>query len=506
MVQTEVKPPGDRAAREQAIRDTMQELVTQPWVRDLFLQVSERQAGSNRIVEQLRPLHAASHAFRPFLAPPLPVVTADARGGCITDVDGTTYIDCHLGFSAQALHGHNPEPVVEYVRDRLGGGAGNGNVHGIELELARLLSEILPHCETFAFLNSGSEAVRAAIRLTRAHTRRRMVAKFEGTIHGSDELAVHNTAFWYHGQPLAPFPPVERDGIARVSSDAGVPVRGPEDLLVLPNDTAQAVALIERHAGDLACVLAEPAASSFPFPEVTVPMVREVALACRRLRVPFILDEVLTGFRWGIGGAAQRFDIPADLYCYGKVLSGLGLPLSAVAGRSDLLRLAQTSGISIFDAGEKTGLAGTHTGNVLALCASYASLSLLREQGDAYYDLTRAKVATISRRLAEFRSAHGIPLRLVGFGDFMGAFQFLDRESYDDYRDFAEAANPALFLLTLMLRLRGVYMLSSPLLFTGGAHDEAQTTAIVDAVLDSVLELQRHRYPFSLSFSSVLST
>lgn len=492
----------ERALREDSIRGAMQELLTQPWVGELYSTVYERQAGSGQLVEQLRRRSAASHAFRPFLAPPLPIAIDAAQGGRVTDVDGNTYIDCHLGFSAQTLHGHNPEPVVDYVSDRMRHGVGNGNLAPIELELAGLLGEILPHCETFAFLNSGSDAVRAAIRLTRASTGRRMVAKFEGTIHGSDELAVHNTAFWCHGQPLAAFPPIGDDGIGRVSADAGVPTVAPSDLLVLPNDTATAIELIERHAADLACVLAEPAASSFPFPDATVPMVREVALACRRLQVPFVLDEVLTGFRWGIGGAAETFDIPADLYCYGKVLSALGLPLSAVGGRSDLLGQTQTTGVSIFDAGQKTALQGTHTGTYLAQCASYASLSLLRSKGQAYYDETRTKVATIQDRLARFRAEHDIPLRLVGFGDFMGAFQFLPEQSYTDYRTFAESANPAQFLLTLMLRRRGVYMLSSPLLFTGGAHSQSDIDTIIGAVTDSALEMQRNGFPFSLSFAS----
>lgn len=501
MVDTAVRETDSRAVREDAIRSAMQELITQQWVVDLYRDVYERQAGSGQLIEELRRRSAASHALRPFLAPPLPIAATEAHGGLITDVDGTTYVDCHLGFSSQALHGHNPEPVVDYVADRMRHGVGNGNLHPIELELAELLAGILPHCDTFAFLNSGTDAVRAAIRLARARTGRRLVAKFEGTIHGSHELAVHNTAFWYHGQPLAPFPPVTADGVMPLSSDPGVPAAGPDDLLVLPNDTAAALELVERHAQDLACVLAEPAASSFPFAETTVPMVRQVAVTCRDLGVPFILDEVLTGFRWGIGGAAQRFDIPADLYCYGKVLTGLGLPLSAVGGRSDLLNQSQTTGVSIFDAGQKTSLQGTHTGTYLAMCASYASLSLLREQGEAYYDETRAKVARIRERLAGFRDRTGIPIRLVGFGDFVGAFQFLARDSYDDYRVFAESANPALFLLTLELRRRGVYMLSSPLLFTGGAHRSNDIDTIIDAVEDSSLEMQRNGFPFSLSFA-----
>lgn len=486
-----------------SVQHAMLELLGRPWVKDIFRQVRDRQPGSAAVVDEVRSLHPASHMLRPFLAPHLPPVMAEASGGRIVDVDGNEYIDCHLGFSAQSLHGHNPEPVVEYVRDRMARNIGNGNLHPLERDLARLMREFVPHCEKFAFLNSGTEAVRTAIRLARARTGRRKVAKFEGAVHGSNELTVHNSAFWYHGNPTVPFPAIGPGGIEPVPFEAGVPKAAPADLLVLPNDATAAVELIERHAGELACVLAEPALSSFPFPEVTVPLTKEVALACRRLGVPFVLDEVLTGFRFGPGGAAAAFGIPADLYCYGKVMSGLSIPISAVGGPAEIMDLAQTSGRYAADLGNKVSVAGTHTANHLALCASYATLSLLMDKGDAYYDETRAKVALVRERLAAFRAEHGVPLWLTGFGDFMGGFQVLPRESYTDYREYAGAVNPALFLLTLLLRVRGVHTLNSPIFFTGGAHDKSDIETVLAAVVDSALTMKRNGFPFEVSYNTL---
>ncbi|MFI7441580.1 aminotransferase class III-fold pyridoxal phosphate-dependent enzyme [Nonomuraea indica] len=481
------------------VRNAMHDLLGQQWVKDLFQEVRARQPGSGAVVEEVRSLHPASHMLRPFLSPQLPPAMAEASGGRIVDVDGNEYIDCHLGFSTQSLHGHNPEPVVAYVRDRMRTGVGNGNLHPLERDLALLMREFVPHCEQFAFLNSGTEAVRTAVKLARAHTGRRMVAKFEGAVHGSYDLAVHNSAFWYHGHPAVPFPPIGPDGVGRTPFEPGVPTAGPDDLLVLPNDTAAAVELIERHAAELACVLAEPALSAFPFPEVTVPTTREVALTCRRLGVPVVLDEVLTGFRFGPGGAARAFDIPADLYCYGKVMSGLAIPISAVGGRAEIMERARTSGRYAADLGGRVSVAGTHTANHLALCASYATLSLLRDKGEEYYAETRAKVTLIRERLAVFRAEHGVPLWLTGFGDFMGGFQLLPKESFTDYREYAGAVNPALSLLSLMLRLRGVYTLNSPVFFTGGAHDKADIETVVAAVTDSMLTMRRNGFPLDLT-------
>ncbi|MGP3977342.1 aminotransferase class III-fold pyridoxal phosphate-dependent enzyme [Streptomyces sp. 8N114] len=481
------------------IESLVADLLTQSWVTDLFTELTERQQKSMAISGQVREKSVSSHAFWPFHAPQFPLVTTEAAGCRITDADGHTYLDSHLGFGAQALFGHNPPAVVEAVREVLGRSTGNGYLHPVEQQLTTLLGEFVPHCEKFAFLNSGTDATAAAIRLTRAHTGRRMVAKFEGALHGVHDLAAHNTAFWYHGHPVEPFPATGPQGVAPLPALTGVAPAPPSELLILPNDTEAALALIEQHREELACVLGEAVSSSYPYEEHTVPLIRQVAERCRALRVPFVLDEVLTGFRYGPSGAAGHFGIPADLYCYGKVVTGLGLPLSVLGGRAELLEHMLTSGLALTDLGRKTCVQTTHAGNHLSLAASYASLSLLREQGDAYYVRTRAKVARVRSRLAAFRAETGVPLRLLGFGDFIGSFGFTAEESYADYREFAGAVNPiALFLLTLMLRRRGIYALSLPMLFTGDAHGDVDVDMICGAVIDSAREMARNGFPFVL--------
>ncbi|GGQ81125.1 aminotransferase class III-fold pyridoxal phosphate-dependent enzyme [Couchioplanes azureus] len=481
------------------IETLVADLLAQRWVIDLFTELGDRQRQSTEVAAQVRERAATNHVFWPFHAPQFPLVVADAAGSRITDIDGNSYLDTHLGFGAQALFGHNPPAVTEHVRELLGRSTGNGYLNLTELQLVDLLEQFLPHCQKFAFLNSGTDATAAAIRLARAHTGRRLVAKFEGALHGVHDIAAHNTAFWYHGHPAAPFPESGPGGIAPLPALTGVAPAPATELLILPNDTDAALALIEAHRHELACVLGEAVSSSFPYAEHTVPMIRAVAQRCRELRVPFVLDEVLTGFRYGPSGAGAHFDIPADLYCYGKVVTGLGLPLSIVAGRADIIENAQTSGLSLTDLGSKTCVQTTHAGNHLSLAASYASLTLLHDAGDAYYQRTRAKVSRVQDRLASFRSETGIPLRLLGFGDFIGSFGYVAQESYADYREFAAAVNPlGLFLLTLMLRRRGVYTLSLPMFFTGDAHSDADVDEVLDAVLDASRELDKHGFPFVL--------
>ncbi len=480
-----------------AARQLVDDILGQPWVADLVTELAERQRRSAELAAQVRELSVTNDVFLPFHAPPFPLVVTEARGSRLLDVDGNSYLDLHLGFGGQSLWGHNPPRVVEFVREQLAGSTGNGYLNPIELDLVRLMRELVPHCEKFAFLNSGTDATNAAIRLARAHTGRRLVAKFEGCWHGVHDVAAHNTAFMAHGHPLIqPFPEIGENGIPRMPAFAGV---APGEVLVLPHRIEAAIDLIDRNRDQLACVIADPACQSYPFLDQTIPEVKAVSERCAQLGVPFILDEVLTGFRFGPAGAAGHFGIRADLYTYGKVVSGLGIPLSAVGGRAELLDRLLTSGLPLTDIGRKTFAGNTHSGSQLALAASYASLSLLREAGDAYYERTRAKVAKVQQRLAAFREETRIPLRLLGFGDFAGTVGFIAEDSYDDYRRFAAAVNPiGLFLLTLMLRRRGVYTLSLPMFYTGDAHSDADIDELCRAVTESALELDKHGFPFIL--------
>jgi glutamate-1-semialdehyde 2,1-aminomutase len=489
---------------EPPVRDTrgtdelVADLLAQPWVIDLFTELEQRQQSSLELAEQVLRHTVTNHVFLPFHAPMFPLAVAEAQGSRLTDLDGNTYVDAHLGFGGQSLWGHNPPAVVDFVREQAGRSTGNGYLNPIELKLGELLTELIPHCERFALLNSGTDATNVAIRVARAYTGRRMVAKFEGCWHGTHDVAAHNTSFFAHGHPkINPFPPIGPDGVQPLSAFTGV--TGP-DLLILPHDAKAAAALIEKHRHELACVLADAACQSWPFVEQTIPEVTEVAHRCRALGVPFILDEVLTGFRFGTAGAAGRYDIPADLHCYGKVVSGLGLPLAAIGGRADMLEVVHTSGTPLTDIGTRTFVVNTHSGNHLSLAASYASLNLLREAGPEFYRRTESKVDRVRARLAAFRAESGIPLRLLGFGAFAGTFGFVAEESYPTYRDFGAAVNPiGPAMLTLMLRRRGVYTLSMPMFYTGDAHSQADVDTITDAVIDAAREMGRHGFPFVLS-------
>ena len=211
-----------------------------------------------------------------------------------------------------------------------------------------------------------------------------------------------------------------------------------------------------------------------------------------------MLDEVLTGFRCGWGGAAAHYNIHADMMTYGKVLSGLGIPLSAIGGRAEIMEMARTSGMAVGDYGQKTMLGTTHASNHLALCASYASLKLLKDQDPRI----REHAAQGARSCANWPACArktGAPITLLGFGDFVGSFFFLDEtRNLRNARDVAFSSNIlATQLLALMLRRRGVYAYSLPYFFSGGAHSDQDLALIFDKIRESVLEMKKNDIPMN---------
>ena len=469
-----------------------QDVMSSPFVAQLMGDLMQRQGRSMQLVARLHDRSIGSPALWPFHAVPMPVSIAEAQGARLRDADGNEYLDLFLGFGTQALHGHNPPHVVDAVRRSLGKTVGNGYFHEIELELTEVLRTLAPANEAFIFLNSGTDATDAAVRLCRAKTGRRLMVKMESAVHGTHDWGVQSSVALMHGHPFQPWPAHSPDGVQAVPFARGVSPASRDDLLILPHLDLDALSLLDARRDEIACVIAESCNISFPFPEKCLPYLRALSERCKALGIPFILDEVQTGFRWGPGGVAHSEGIDADLRVYGKVLSGLGVPLSAVGGPLSLLGEARTTGLNMTDFGQKTTLMTTHMGNHLALLASHASLSHLLEKGDAYYVRQRARLARLQARLSALRDEEDIPLHLVGYGDFIGTFLLATgHERARNARQLAECVNPAAtLLLSLTLRRRGIYTYSWPFLFLGDAYTDEDIDTIGDTVIAAARELR----------------
>jgi len=338
-----------------------------------------------------------------------PVFAASGEGAYLVDADGGRYLDLVAAYGPLIL-GHAHPAVVEAIRAQAGRGSSFGAPTEAETELAELLVEQVPGVEMVRLVNSGTEAAMSAIRLARAATGRELVVKFEGGYHGHVDhlLASAGSGVATLGIPGSP----------------GVPEAFTSLTAVLPYNSVEAVAeYFSEHGTQTAAVIVEPMAGNMG----VVPGSQEFLAALRRLTaaagVVLIFDEVITGFRLGLGGAATAVGITADLTLLGKIIGG-GLPLAAYGGRADLMGQVAPEG-PVYQA-------GTLSGNPLATAAGLATLRTLI--ADPPYARLEAAAARAESALAAGAAAAAVPLSVGRIGSMLTPFMSGAR-----VRDYAAA-------------------------------------------------------------------
>lgn len=268
-----------------------------------------------------------------------PAYLQRAQGAHVWDVDGNRYLDFPMALGPVLL-GHGHPAVREAIVEQLGEGIAFTLPHPLELYLAQRIVELVPGAERVRFAKSGSDATSAAVRLARAVSGRERVIV----------TGYHGWHDWYIGC-------TERhlgvpQGVRSLVESAPF-----GDLLALSE-------ALERHPGQVACVVCEPIGAQEPDPT----MLAEMVSLSHRHGALIVFDEVISGFRLGPGGAQQYFGVQADLVCFGKAL-GNGMPISALAGPAETM-----------DRLEDVFFSGTHGGETLSLAAADATLRTLREQ------------------------------------------------------------------------------------------------------------------------------
>jgi glutamate-1-semialdehyde 2,1-aminomutase len=249
-----------------------------------------------------------------------------ARGSRLWDVSGNEYIDYLLGSGPHIL-GHAHPAITGALANIAEKGTSYLIASEEAVDVAKKIVEHVPCAERVTFHSSGSEATFFALRLARAFRRRDKILKFEGGYHGMHDYALMSNQ-WTGGQP--PFP-------TAIPNTHGIPVVLREEVLVAPfNDLETTLALIEQHHDELAGVIVEPLQRSFVPRAGFLEGLREIT---RHYEIPLIFDEVVTGFRLGLGGAQTRYGVTPDLCALGKCISG-GLPLGVLCGREDIMSLA----------------------------------------------------------------------------------------------------------------------------------------------------------------------
>src|SRR2546422_2666252 len=363
-----------------------------------------------------------------------PFFVAHGHGSSLADVDGHEYLDYVCSWGALIL-GHAHPAVLDAVRAAAARGWTYGAPCEAEVDLAEEVRRRIPSLEMMRFVNSGTEATMAAVRLARAVTGRELILKFEGCYHGHADsfLVKAGSGVATLGLPDSP----------------GVPAGLASLTLTAPFNDARAVAdLFREHGGRIAAIIVEPYVGNAGFiaPDSDFhPALRDV---CDQYGALLIFDEVMTGFRVAAGGAQERLGVEPDLTTLGKIVGG-GFPVGVYGGRGDLVKRVAPEG-PVYQA-------GTPSGNPVALAAGAATLRETARPG--FYEELERKTTRLITGLQRTAQRHDVPITLGHAGSMWGLYFTLG-----PVRNYADAkqSETALFARWHKAALaRGVFLAPS---------------------------------------------
>jgi glutamate-1-semialdehyde 2,1-aminomutase len=330
-----------------------------------------------------------------------PVFFEKGEGAWLTDVDGNRYID-YVGSWGPFILGHGEPRVVEAIRAQALLATSFGAPSRLEVEMAELLVGLLPGLDLVRLVSSGTEATMSAVRVARGYTGRDKIIKFEGCYHGHGDsfLIRAGSGMLTHGAPSSP----------------GVTAGTAADTLVARFNNIESVKeLFAENPGEIAAVIIEPIGGNMGVVASDDAFLQELRSICTELGTVLIFDEVMTGFRVALRGAASRYNIIPDLYTLGKVIGG-GMPVAAYGGREDIMSVVSPIG-AVYQA-------GTLSGNPLAVAAGLATLRILIENDP--YPALEAAAMRIESGLMASAARWDIPLTVNRVGSMLTPF-FTDR-------------------------------------------------------------------------------
>ncbi len=384
-----------------------------------------------------------------------------AQGAHFWDANGQKYID-YIGSWGPMILGHGHPAVLEAVQKAALDGFSFGAPTEREIELAEEILKHVPSMDMVRLVSSGTEAGMSALRLARGATGRSKIIKFEGCYHGhADALLVKA------GSGLATF---------GNPTSAGVPPEVVQHTLVLEyNNVQQLEEAFALHGPELACLMIEPIAGNMNFVRASVPFMKRCRELCTEHGALLVFDEVMTGFRVGLGSAQGVYAglIPGfqpDMTVLGKVIGG-GMPLAAFGGPREIMsKLAPTGPVY---------QAGTLSGNPVATACGLATLREIAKPG--FWDALSAKTQRLVDGLKGAAAQAGVPFSADCQGGMFGFF--LLPELPQNYATVMTSDSPKFNQLFHGLLERGVYI--APALYEAGfvsaAHSEADIAATLQA-------------------------
>jgi glutamate-1-semialdehyde 2,1-aminomutase len=386
------------------------------------------------------------------------------KGSKVFDVDGNAYID-YVGSWGPLILGHAHPEVVAAVKAAAEQGTSFGIPTTLEVELAQLITELVPSMEMVRMVNSGTEATMSGIRLARGYTGRSKIIKFDGCYHGhADTLLVKAGS-----------------GVATlgIPGSAGVPADFVRHTLSLRfNDLAQVAEVMQKQGEKVAAIILEPVAGNMGVVAPEPGFLEGLRSWCNDTGALLIFDEVMTGFRVALGGAQALYGVRPDLTCLGKVIGG-GLPVGAYGGRRDIMSQVAPLG--------EVYQAGTLSGNPLAVSAGLTTLKLLTEPG--VYDALEERSSYLFAEMTRLAAKHNVASSMNRVGS-MGCLFFTDQPVVDF--DSAQTADTQKFARMFCAMLeKGIYLAPSQFeaAFVSLAHDQEDMDKTLAAADEAFKEI-----------------
>lgn len=395
-----------------------------------------------------------------------PLFIQRANGAYIYDVDDKAYID-YVGSWGSMILGHNHPVIKQAVIQAAENGLSFGAPTAIEVEIAEMISQLIPSIEMIRMVNSGTEATMSAIRLARGYTGRDKIIKFEGCYHGHADclLVKAGSGALTIGQPSSP----------------GVPADVAKHTLTCTfNDLESVWQTFAQYPQEIACIIVEPVAGNMNciLPEAQfLPGLRTL---CDQFGALLIIDEVMTSFRVALGGAQAHYNVKPDLTCLGKIIGG-GMPVGAFGGCRELMEKLAPIG-PIYQA-------GTLSGNPLAMAAGLACLIEVAKP-HTYKRLTELTIQ-LANGLQEKAQQAGIPFIVNHVGGMFGLF-FTAALQVNSYQDVMQCDIEKFKQFFHLMLNEGIYL--APSAFEAGfmsvAHSHEDIERTIKAAKNAFNKMQ----------------
>jgi glutamate-1-semialdehyde 2,1-aminomutase len=389
-----------------------------------------------------------------------PIFFEKGAGAYLWDVDGNRYID-YVGSWGPAILGHAHAEVVAAVQRAAVNGLSFGAPTAAEYAMAEQICALVPSIEQVRLVSSGTEATMSAIRLARGATGRKKLLKFEGCYHGhADSLLVKaGSGALTFGNP----------------SSAGVPPEVAADTVVIAyHDLAALEATFTAIGKELACVIIEPIAGNMNFVKPSHAYMHRLRELCTAHGALLIFDEVMTGFRVGLGGAQAYFGITPDLTTLGKVIGG-GMPVGAFGGKREIMANMAPIG-AVYQA-------GTLSGNPVAVAAGLKTLALIQQPG--FYEELGATTTALCEKLSAAAAAAGCAFSAASLGGMFGVY--FSASLPTNYAEVMQSDRERFNRFFHGMLAKGVYL--APSAFEAGFVSKAHTAADIDDTAQRAAEV-----------------